>query len=1462
MICKKRRRNARRALLALLLGNAATLFDSTGIPGGPIGSNVAYGQNVGPVPWQDPSRLQTVRQASATANRPAQVSQTGQAGQAAQIGAQVATPIGPAIPQPAADEPAVLNTIQIPSAYVSRVSTALELRYRETPRVHIAPDVRGGRLVVLAPQSVQRQIESDAMTVYTAESRPGASKIGVSQAVAEAGLPGALANGVRMAGGQLQIQLTAIDWRAFEASLHRVAGRQIPVTTSQNGQRALFQLAGAPLDGTSIEVDRSTNRVTVVAPEPSMPGWQKMIRSLDSSTSKPGEVTELVRLENARPAPIQRALQLIDSLPVEGSTTVAATSATAAFRTAALQQGANAPQPPRGQATPQPPAPQLPPPAPDNQPQGNNQPAGDAAAGEEAAGIIGDTQIQFVPELGIIIVRGAKRDTQRVLDVIRQIEEQSAVTQPEVEIFHLKHLNSVAAADLLNEVYEEVLAARQGEVNIRPLDQPNAILLVGRRESVAAAITLIEKLDQPLDSTSRLRVFPLKHASARDVETTVRGFFVEKPGSEEDDRPGLGTRVRVIADYRTNALVIGASPRDLEEVEQLIKDIDVETVPAQNEIRVFPLKNSRADDLAPVIQGAINGEGEAEAAEDTTRPSTSLSILAVDSEEGQMLSSGILANLVVTADANANALIVRGPSSSMELVGELIRQLDQVPGVETVVKVFTVENGDATQLTTALNNLFGATSQQGGGGGGGAQAGGGGIVGQLSGSTSADSSLVNLRFTTDVRTNSIIATGSDSDLEVVESILLRLDTKGFAERITEVIWLRHQTAPEIAAAIQQYVQQRTQTVNTIQQFQQGLGALDLPDRDLIVVAEEVSNSLLLSCSPRVYQDVRQLIEALDRRPPMVMIKVVLAEVLLSDNFELGGELGLQDSLLFDRSVAAAPAIPDTPTDSGFNFNNNGTSNNAAILPGNIGSQALTTFGLGTASQATGYGGFVLSAASDSFSLLLRALQDANRAQILSRPQIMTVDNKVGFVQVGQRVARVIGLSQGSINFAPLLNVQDIDIGLILEVLPRVGADGLISMLIRAERSDIDTTNAGTPIGTDSEGNPIVIPNINRTNAESTIVAYSGQTVVFGGLIQKERVNVSRRVPYLSNIPLLGIFFRFDREAEERRELLVIMTPMLVNGDEDLEYIKRVESSRMSYCLADIVEMHGDVGLSEGYGLWGPAVGATIYPDLQPTVDQFPTANGETIISERTIGQSVLTGPQADAMFQSAPTTDGVIINSPTGTSSTGEGMIQEAPMIADPNSSGSLRERYGDGYKGQPSEMPIRRETIPAPSGQPIDNAVPPEPRLFSEPATGAVGPGTNGTGNAVNNANRGQVPAQGRAIPATPIQQAPVQAAPGTNLPGGGVPNQPLPIQSNQGVVPQGQGAAPQASMTPGVQTQNRLAPSGSLRERFTPFRRNPAPNGLPTNNIPQSGSAPAAMQTPPTTLRPVGFQGSGGPG
>jgi hypothetical protein len=184
--------------------------------------------------------------------------------------------------------------------------------------------------------------------------------------------------------------------------------------------------------------------------------------------------------------------------------------------------------------------------------------------------------------------------------------------------------------------------------------------------------------------------------------------------------------------------------------------------------------------------------------------------------------------------------------------------------------------------------------------------------------------------------------------------------------------------------------------------------------------------------------------------------------------------------------------------------------------------------------------------------------------------------------------------------------EDIEVGLILNVRPRVGSDGLIIMDVDATRSARDDNN-GTPIpvgGGIGEQGFVLINDIIRTTAQSVVAAYSGQTVIFGGLIQKTRGNQSRRVPFVADIPVLGHFFKYDQEFEERRELLVFLTPMLVTGEEDLEYVKKVESSRMSWCLADVVEAHGDVGVSGGYGLWGPATGQTIYPDVQPTVDDM------------------------------------------------------------------------------------------------------------------------------------------------------------------------------------------------------------------------------------------------------------------
>ena len=126
-------------------------------------------------------------------------------------------------------------------------------------------------------------------------------------------------------------------------------------------------------------------------------------------------------------------------------------------------------------------------------------------------------------------------------------------------------------------------------------------MVVGRPEAIESVKTLILKLDHPVGPSTQIKIFSLQHMSAIDAEQTVRNFFVNIPGqgtqTEQNVRPGLGTRVRVIADFRTNSLVVHASASDMAEVEFLLRKLDVADASAADMLRVFKLKNALAEDL-------------------------------------------------------------------------------------------------------------------------------------------------------------------------------------------------------------------------------------------------------------------------------------------------------------------------------------------------------------------------------------------------------------------------------------------------------------------------------------------------------------------------------------------------------------------------------------------------------------------------------------------------------------------------------------------------------------------------------------------------------------------------------------------------------------------------------------------------------------------------------------------------
>ena len=738
----------------------------------------------------------------------------------------------------------------------------------------------------------------------------------------------------------------------------------------------------------------------------------------------------------------------------------------------------------------------------------------------------------------------------------------------------------------------------------------------------------------------------------------------------------------MIADYRTNSLIVRASARDLEEIDLLIKKIDVPTSAAVNELRVFTLRNSLAEELAPVLQNAITGQtqqvrgqqgqqgggqfqqfqqqqqlqgqqGQQRTGQQQQTRSTMLQFYTLDAQGRRTLRSGILTDVRITADTTGNTLIVSAPADSMDLIAALIAQLDQIPTSTAQIKVFTVQNGDAQSLMTMLQQLFGL-QQTGAAGGRGQQ----GLFQQFIVPEGEGNPLVTLRFSVDTRTNSIIASGSGGDLAVVEAILLRLDESDVRQRQSIVYRLKNAPATDVANTINQYLTSQ-------RQIQQAFGTqlvspFEQIEREVVVVPEVVSNSLVISATPRYFDEIKKIIEQLDARPPMVTIQVLIAEVTLNNTDEFGVELGLQDSVLFDRSLldniqtiattttnvnqttTQTQQIVSATNNPGFLFNNSPLGNSGADQATSqsnvVGTQGLSHFAVGRTNNELGFGGLVLSASSESVSFLLRALSESRRLDVLARPQVTTLENQPAFVQVGQRVPRITSSTPSTLggvtNSFTLENV-----GLILLVTPRVSPDGLVVMDIHAERSEVGPEAEGIPVSITPTGEAVRSPRINSTVAETTVSALNGQTLVLGGLITKVKSETHRRVPLLSEIPVLGHLFRYDNVQNRRTELLIVMTPRVIRNKEDADIIKQVEAARMSWCLADVIKIHGESGLRGRNADWTDAETTVIYPTVpHELLDSMVPGSAEEILSP----------PPSTVVPRTAPPTSPPPTNPPPG----------------------------------------------------------------------------------------------------------------------------------------------------------------------------------------------------------------------
>lgn len=828
----------------------------------------------------------------------------------------------------------------------------------------------------------------------------------------------------------------------------------------------------------------------------------------------------------------------------------------------------------------------------------------------------GKVNIESVPDLGVLILRGKDEDVNALMKIIKELETLSEGTRPDIHLLNLRHVNSTALAELLNGVYEDLVELRaiQGQIQkikIIPLVKPNALLILAPDTDMPSILKLAEELDQPVNPLTEFGIFQLKSASASQVATMLRDFY--------EERGGLGTRIIVSPNIRTNSVIVQAQPRDMVEISALIQKIDQDQSEAVSQVKIFPLKNAIAADLAETLNSTlqsvlnpaaaqtsglgsnIGGAGGEAAQQLKEARSVVLEFLSQDGDQSRVLRSGLLADIRVIADPRANTLVVTAPKDSLELLEALINQFDNQVATVAELKVFTLQNADADLMVTLLQSTFSIENQQ------------TNLGIQIAGVNDTNSNLIPLKFTVDRRTNSVVAQGGADALQIVEAILIKLDGADSRRRETTVIQLKNTPVADVSEAINEFLETQR---SLISQDPDLISSFELLEREVIVVPEPINNNLIISATPRFFEQISDLVKELDKEAPQVIIQALIVEVELDNDDEFGVELGIQDSLLFNRSIidnlltveqtsTGASSVTQTnqtivsqEATPGFLFNSInplGTNNTQNV--GNTAGQALSNFSLQRGNNDLGFGGLVLSASSESVSILIRALAAKRNVHVLSRPQIRTVDNVTAQIQVGQIVPVVNGVTVSSVGSANPVIEQD-EAGIILTVTPRISPDGNIVMETLAEKSDFD--GESVPIFTDATtGNVVASPVKNITQVQTTVSVPNGQTVVLGGMITESDTTIERKVPWLGDIPLVGIPFRYDYSSTRRKELLIFLTPRIIQNDADSEFIKQVESERIHLQVEKAEELQGPIFAV-------PPGEPEFIPDGEGTLEAIPT----------------------------------------------------------------------------------------------------------------------------------------------------------------------------------------------------------------------------------------------------------------
>jgi general secretion pathway protein D len=435
-------------------------------------------------------------------------------------------------------------------------------------------------------------------------------------------------------------------------------------------------------------------------------------------------------------------------------------------------------------------------------------------------------------------------------------------------------------------------------------------------------------------------------------------------------------------------------------------------------------------------------------------------------------------------------------------------------------------------------------------------------------------------------TNSLIITDAVSNIRKIESLINAMDVAApEGKGKINVYYLKNASAEDIAKLMQALVS-RLPVPPAGAAAAAPAGPSTILEGAVTITSDKATNSLIIVGSPADYETMKDVIQKLDIRRRQVYVEAAIIEMSLAKQRELGFEfqVPVKSSSLVDNATTVGAV-------GGTNFGNIG----GAIVNGPAGLVATNGLTVGAIKGTFTFKGQQFL----SIGALLHALQTDSDVNVLSTPNILTMDNQKAEIMVGQNVPFVTGQAQTAATAGQIFTqVNRQDVGITLKLTPQITSDDNVRLDVYQEISDV--------IQTSGLNANVVGPTTSKRSASTTVVVKDSQTMVIGGLIRDNVTSATSKVPLLGDIPLLGWLFKSKTTHVEKTNLMIFITPYIIKTEGDATELtnrknEKLEEFRKEYRIEK----------KKGGPAMGPKKGGAAQPPSAPAeMTPAPGQNAE------------------------------------------------------------------------------------------------------------------------------------------------------------------------------------------------------------------------------------------------------------